>query len=430
MGGMRGGHEMAAARSARRGFGRRRTPVVRRRELVHDARLGAVGLRRDRPVDVAREAVLLDLARPELREAERDAAGDRLRAVELRVGPHRERVLAVLDVRRDARAKAGTRRVRRGEWRPERRRSGAELRAAPRRVQRTSQSSPCRRCVRRVVCASPCSELLSIAMRSVERDAERVGRPPPTVSESGECRSESIDAGVGDVDLAADARSRATTLHPRPRGGTMSRLGRSPSRRTASRPRRRRRSSRRARGGAAAARAALALGLPPPAAASYLLWVDGRGRVGETLSALPLVRALLARDAGAAALVTAGTPAALERLRLEGLDPARVVVQPRPVDSASAVRRFVRRWRPDALVLVEQELWPGMLLEARARACPSPSSTGASRSAPPAAGCRCRRCAPRCASCSLACASRSRRRRRWPPASAASARALSSTPAT
>ena len=121
------------------------------------------------------------------------------------------------------------------------------------------------------------------------------------------------------------------------------------------------------RGGSA--RAALALGLPPGGAASYLLWVHGAS-VGETLSALPLVRALLARDAGAAALVTAGTPAALERLRLEGLDPARVVVQPRPVDSASAVRRFVRHWRPDALVLVEQELWPGMLLEARAARVP------------------------------------------------------------
>ena len=44
----------------------------------------------------------------------------------------------------------------------------------------------------RVVYASPCSELLSIAMRSVERDAERVGRPPPTVSESGEWRRESM----------------------------------------------------------------------------------------------------------------------------------------------------------------------------------------------------------------------------------------------
>ena len=52
-----------AARSARRGFGGA-APVVRRRELVYDARLGAVGLRRDRPVDVAREAVLLDSPGP------------------------------------------------------------------------------------------------------------------------------------------------------------------------------------------------------------------------------------------------------------------------------------------------------------------------------------------------------------------------------
>jgi 3-deoxy-D-manno-octulosonic-acid transferase len=123
------------------------------------------------------------------------------------------------------------------------------------------------------------------------------------------------------------------------------------------------------RGGPCAARHALALGeTSPRPAARYLLWVHGAS-IGETCSALPLVRALLAADTRAAVLITASTPNALARLAMEDLGP-RVVLRHRPHDGAGAVRRFLRHWQPSALLLVESELWPGLLVHTRCAGVP------------------------------------------------------------
>ena len=110
-------------------------------------------------------------------------------------------------------------------------------------------------------------------------------------------------------------------------------------------------------------RQVLGLAPAPRPPSDYLLWVHGAS-VGETLSSLPLVRAVLAREPAASVLITATTATALSRLSLERLGP-RVVLQHGPADSASVVRRFLRHWRPDALVLVESELWPTLLMETR-----------------------------------------------------------------
>ncbi|NWH07523.1 MAG: 3-deoxy-D-manno-octulosonic acid transferase [Alphaproteobacteria bacterium] len=95
-----------------------------------------------------------------------------------------------------------------------------------------------------------------------------------------------------------------------------------------------------------------------------LVWVHGAS-VGESLSALPLIEALLAQYPNAHALVTTGTVTSAAPMadRL----PARAFHQFVPVDSPRFVRRFLDHWRPDLALWLESEFWPNLLLEAEAR---------------------------------------------------------------
>ena len=97
--------------------------------------------------------------------------------------------------------------------------------------------------------------------------------------------------------------------------------------------------------------------------AGPLVWLHGAS-VGESLSILPLVERLRAERPGVTVLVTSGTTtsAALLAKRL----PADAIHQYVPVDAPGAARRFLARWKPDLAVFVESELWPNLLLEAKA----------------------------------------------------------------
>ena len=94
-----------------------------------------------------------------------------------------------------------------------------------------------------------------------------------------------------------------------------------------------------------------------------LVWLHGAS-VGESLSILPLVDRLRAERPEVAVLVTSGTTtsAALLAKRL----PAGAIHQYVPIDAPGAARRFIARWKPDLAVFVESELWPNLLLEAKA----------------------------------------------------------------
>ena len=95
-----------------------------------------------------------------------------------------------------------------------------------------------------------------------------------------------------------------------------------------------------------------------------LVWLHGAS-VGESLSILPLVERLRARRPDVAVLVTSGTvtSAALLARRL----PEGAIHQFLPVDTPGGARRFLDHWRPDLAVFVESELWPNLLLTAKAR---------------------------------------------------------------
>jgi len=95
-----------------------------------------------------------------------------------------------------------------------------------------------------------------------------------------------------------------------------------------------------------------------------LLWLHAVS-VGESVSLLPLLNALAARRPEATFLVTSGTRAAAEILaqRL----PLGAIHQFAPIDTPGAVSRFLDHWRPDVGLFVESELWPNLILEAKAR---------------------------------------------------------------
>ncbi|MGQ0741780.1 MAG: 3-deoxy-D-manno-octulosonic acid transferase [Alphaproteobacteria bacterium] len=97
-----------------------------------------------------------------------------------------------------------------------------------------------------------------------------------------------------------------------------------------------------------------------------LVWIHGAS-VGECLAVLPLISRLLAK-ADRHIMVTSGTvtSAQLMAKRL----PMRAFHQYVPVDSPSAVTRFLEHWRPDAALFVESEFWPNLVLETRAKGIP------------------------------------------------------------
>jgi 3-deoxy-D-manno-octulosonic-acid transferase len=95
-----------------------------------------------------------------------------------------------------------------------------------------------------------------------------------------------------------------------------------------------------------------------------LAWLHGAS-VGEALSLLPLIEAIRAARPDVTLLVTSGTvtSAALMARRL----PPGVIHQYAPIDSPGAVAAFLDHWRPALGVFVEGELWPNLLLTAKAR---------------------------------------------------------------
>lgn len=96
-----------------------------------------------------------------------------------------------------------------------------------------------------------------------------------------------------------------------------------------------------------------------------LVWLHGAS-VGEMIAVLPLIERL--RGRGFQVLFTSGTltSARLARSRLPPDVPHQFV----PLDSPLFLRRFLKHWRPDLVLLVESELWPNLIVEVNARGIP------------------------------------------------------------
>jgi len=120
-----------------------------------------------------------------------------------------------------------------------------------------------------------------------------------------------------------------------------------------------------------AARLAERFGQAVDRPAGPLLWLHAAS-VGETLSALPLIEALLAASPTLTLLVTTGTvtSASLLERRLPPALAPRIRHRFVPLDVPRWAARFLDGWRPDAAVFVESELWPNLIAAIRARFIP------------------------------------------------------------
>ena len=95
-----------------------------------------------------------------------------------------------------------------------------------------------------------------------------------------------------------------------------------------------------------------------------LVWLHGVS-VGESLSLLPVVERLRRERPELAVLVTTGTLTSA-RLMARRL-PEGAIHQFAPIDGPEATGRFLDHWRPTLGVFVESELWPNLILGAKAR---------------------------------------------------------------
>lgn len=103
-----------------------------------------------------------------------------------------------------------------------------------------------------------------------------------------------------------------------------------------------------------------------PRPQSEVVWLHGVS-VGESLSLLPLIEALARERPDLTLLVTSGTITSAEVLarRL----PQGALHQYAPIDAPKAAARFLTHWRPSLAVFAESELWPNLILGAKARGC-------------------------------------------------------------
>lgn len=104
-----------------------------------------------------------------------------------------------------------------------------------------------------------------------------------------------------------------------------------------------------------------------PARADRPLWVHAVS-VGETVAIAPLVELLLARQPDLPVVITTMTPTGAERVR--ALFGDRVQHLYCPYDLPHALRRFLKRIQPRALIVVETELWPNMVAACNQRQVP------------------------------------------------------------
>ena len=99
-----------------------------------------------------------------------------------------------------------------------------------------------------------------------------------------------------------------------------------------------------------------------------LVWLHGAS-VGESLVALSVAQHMRVVRPDLVFLFTSGTKTSADLIatRLDACDTHQYL----PVDTPSATKAFIAGWKPDLAVFVEGEIWPNLIIAARAAAIPT-----------------------------------------------------------
>jgi 3-deoxy-D-manno-octulosonic-acid transferase len=102
------------------------------------------------------------------------------------------------------------------------------------------------------------------------------------------------------------------------------------------------------------------LGRPSlPRPAGSLVWFHAVS-LGEGMAAIPVVRCCIKRRPDVTVLMTTTTTSAFDVIK--NLLPSNVIYQYAPIDTASAMDSFFSYWKPNAIMLLESELWPNLIM--------------------------------------------------------------------
>ncbi|MQM16216.1 hypothetical protein Taro_049177, partial [Colocasia esculenta] len=100
---------------------------------------------------------------------------------------------------------------------------------------------------------------------------------------------------------------------------------------------------------------------PRPPLGTPLLWFHAVS-LGEGLAAIPVIRRCVQQRPDVAVLMTTTTVSAFNVIK-DRL-PSGIIYQFAPLDTSAAVDNFLGYWSPDAIFLMESELWPNLILSA------------------------------------------------------------------
>ncbi|CAB4287276.1 unnamed protein product [Prunus armeniaca] len=104
------------------------------------------------------------------------------------------------------------------------------------------------------------------------------------------------------------------------------------------------------------------LGRPSlPRPPGQLLWFHAVS-LGEGMAAIPVIKQCIQRRPDLTILMTTTTSSAFEVI--EKRLPTGVIHQFAPVDTPSAMDSFLGHWKPNAIVIMESELWPNLIMGA------------------------------------------------------------------